>query len=202
MPKLISQAQLQPYDYEHTETQTGRSVTKDMHMYNLPWPVEALHDLGEISVKMRVTLSYFVEPGPGEVGWNDRYRYPSHLLRFALNGPTEDEAEFVQRINRRAREDDEHPGTQGPTDKWFFGNARNVGSVHSDIWEGTAIELADSNLIAVYPSIGWWRERKHLERVTSQCHYSLVVSIGTPSEEVDIYTPVAIQIGIPIEVST
>jgi len=36
---------------------------------------------------MRITLSYFVEPSPGEVGWKDRYRYASHGLRFELNGP-------------------------------------------------------------------------------------------------------------------
>ena len=198
---MISQAHLQPYDYENAEAETGRPVTKDMHLYNLPWPVDALHALGDVNVKMRVTLSYFVEPGPGEVGWQDRYRYPSHLLRFALNGPTESEAEFVQRVNRQAREEDEHPGTQGPADHWFFGKARNVGSIHSDIWEGTATDLAASNLIGIYPAIGWWRERKHLNRVTNDCRYSLVVSIETPSEEIDIYTPVAVQIGVPIEIS-
>lgn len=31
---------------------------------------------------MRVTLSYFVEPGPGEVGWEDKYRYLACGLRF------------------------------------------------------------------------------------------------------------------------
>ena len=198
---MISQARLQPYDYLNSEARTGRAISKDMHMYSLPWPVDALHDLGETMVRMRVTLSYFIEPGPGEVGWQDRYRYPSHLLRFALNGASESMEEFVQRINRQAREEDEHPGTQSPSDKWLLGQSRDVGSIHSDIWQGTAEELAASNLIAIYPAIGWWRERRHLGRVASECQYSLAVSIETPTEEVDIYTPVANQVGIPIEVA-
>ena len=85
----------------------------------------------------------------------------------------------------------------------LIGEARNVGSIHSDIWEGTAMELAASNRIVVYPAVGWWRERHHLGRVTRHCRYSLVISIQPPSEDIDIYTPVATQIGItvPVEIS-
>ena len=193
---LISQASLQPYDHNGS-----RYITRDMHMYELPWPTDALMDLGETEVEMRVSLSYFVEPGPGEVGWQDRYRYPSHALRFDVNGPTETADDFVARINNQARDDGEHPGTEGATDKWLIGEARNVGSIHSDTWRGTAAELAQSNRIGVYPAVGWWRERHHLGRWGRQCRYSLVVSIATPSEEVDIYTPVAVQVGIPVEVA-
>lgn len=192
---LISQAEIQPFD-----RQDGRYVTNEMHLYNLPWPADALADLGETEVRMRVTLSYFVEPGPGEVGWQDRYRYASHALRFAVNGVAEDENTFVQRINRQAREGGEHPGSVGPNDKWLIGDLRNVGSVHSDIWQGTAADLATSNLIAVYPAVGWWRERHHLNRWNRRSRYSLVVSIETPTQEIDIYTPVAIQIGVPVPV--
>ena len=168
-----------------------------MHVYRLPWPVGVLRDLGEMPVKMRVTLSYFIEPSPGEVGWKDRYRYASHGLRFELNGPGEGELEFVQRINRKAREDDEHPGTEGANDHWTIGEARNVGSIHSDIWSGTAAQLALSNLIAVHPSVGWWRERHHLNRYARQTRYALVVSFSLPGQEIDIYTPVAVQLGVP-----
>jgi len=195
---LISQAELQPYD-RHGD----RYVTRDMHLYNLPWPREALLDLGEIQVTMRVTLSYFVEPGPGEIGWQDRYRYPSHMLRFEANGPGESEDEFVQRVNRQARDNDERPGTEGPGSKWVIGTARDVGSIHSDIWQGSAADLSSSSLIAVYPAVGWWRERHHLGRWNKRCRYSLIVSIHTPVEDVDIYTPVAIQCGIavPVEIT-
>jgi len=196
---LISQAELQPFDQRRLSY-----VTRDMHLYRLPWPSEVLAGLGETLVKMRVTLSYFVEPGPGEIGWESRYRYASHGLRFEVNGPTETEDEFVQRVNRQARDDDEHPGTEGPVDKWVIGSARNVGSIHSDIWQGHAADLAASNMIAVYPTVGWWRERHHLNRWNKRCRYSLIVSIHTSSPDIDIYTPVAQQIGltIPVEIQT
>jgi hypothetical protein len=151
---------------------------------------------------MRITLSYFIEPGPGEIGWEDRYRYSSHLLRFVVNGPGESEDEFLRRVNVQARDEEGHPGTVGPGDRWLIGEARNVGSIHSDIWEGTSSELAESSRVTVFPAVGWWRERHQLGRVTRRCRYSLVVSIEPPAEDVDIYTPVAIQIGIaiPIEI--
>lgn len=48
-----------------------------MHIHTLPWPKELLSDCENANVKMRVTLSYYIEPGPGEIGWKDKYRYPS-----------------------------------------------------------------------------------------------------------------------------
>lgn len=192
---LISQVSLQPY-----EERDGRRVTRDMHFYELPWPLDVLRGLGETIVSMRVTLSYFVEPGPGEVGWQDRYRYASHALRFEVNGPEESATEFMRRVNDQAREDGEHPGTHGPGDRWVIGSARNVGSIHSDIWQGRAADLAASNLIGVYPAVGWWRERHHLGRVNRSTRYSLIVSIHTPALNVDIYTPVAVKVGIAIPV--
>jgi len=145
---------------------------------------------------MRVTLSYFVEPSPGEVGWKDRYRYASHGLRFELNGPGEPEADFIARINRKARKDDEHPGTEGAGDHWTIREARNVGSIHSDIWSGMATELALSNLIAVHPSVGWWRERHYLNRYGRRSRYALIVSFALPGQKIDIYTPVALRLGV------
>jgi len=207
---LISQATLQPYDRATKEkvNEDGKKtvqrpfVTRDMHLYNLPWPTEILSGLGETQVTMRITLSYFVEPGPGEVGWENRYRYSSHALRFDVNGPTESEDEFIKRINKQARDEEEHINTEGVGKNWVIGQARNVGSIHSDIWQGRAADLASSNMIAVYPAVGWWRERHHLNRWNRQCRYALIVSIYTPELDVDIYTPVATKIGIavPIEI--
>lgn len=191
---LVSQANIQPFDKHASDS---RYISRDMHLYRLPWPADVLQALGGTRVKMRVTLSYFIEPSPGEVGWQDRYRYASHALRFELNGPGELEQDFVRRVNQLAREEDEHPGTEGPGDHWTIGEARNVGSIHSDIWQGSAVELASSNLIAVHPAVGWWRERHHLNRWNRQTRYALLVSIHVPGEEVDIYTPVSIQIGVP-----
>ncbi|MEA2961740.1 MAG: hypothetical protein QOI46_1838, partial [Alphaproteobacteria bacterium] len=56
--------------------------------------------------------------------------------------------------------------------------------------------------IAIHPTLGWWRTRPREKRYDRQVHYSLIVTISTPDQTVDIYTPVANQIGIavPIEV--
>lgn len=74
------------------------------------------------------------------------------------------------------------------------------GSLHSDRWKGTAIELAERGFIGVYPVSGWWKENLQLERWEREARYSLVVSISTPATDVDIYTAVANQVGIVIPV--
>ena len=205
---LIAQAELQPFDNKRDDEGNATSGyrTKDMHLYELPWPKEVLRSLPDgTEVEMRVTLSYFIEPGPGEIGWQDRYRYASHTLRFELNSPGEGKDELIKRINMAARDEEEgHPGTESASKFWKIGQARNRGSIHSDIWQGTAQQLADSNIIAIAPGIGWWRERAHLGRWSRRARYSLVVTISTPEERIDLYTPVANQIGIavPIEITT
>jgi hypothetical protein len=50
-----------------------------------------------------------------------------------------------------------------------------------------AVELAACGHVAVYPVTGWWRERPHLGRLESKARYSLVISIETPNQEVDLY---------------
>ena len=199
---LIAEAEIQPFIKEKGE----RQKTNEMHLYRLPWPTQVLQELGEVEVIMRVTLSYFIEPGPGEIGWKDKYRYPSHGLRFKINSPTETEDEFVSRINVAVRSEEQgRPDTSSPTAHWTIGSEnRDKGSIHSDIWRGSASELASSNLIAVHPTIGWWRERPHLGKVNNKARYSLIVSIETLEQDVDIYTPVVTQIKqeIPIEIST
>jgi len=58
---LVSEAEIQPFE------KVGSNFrTKDMHLYELPWPRDILENLGEEKVEMRITLSYFIEPGPGD----------------------------------------------------------------------------------------------------------------------------------------
>lgn len=193
---LVAEGVLQPF-----EVRNGRARTKDMSIYELPWPTDELLGLGEERLQMRVTLSYFVESGPGEIGWKDRYRYASHGLRFELNSPGETRDEFVRRINIEARDEENgRPDSRSPSSHWQIGNYRNHGSVHSDIWEGRAADLATSNLVAVRPVIGWWRERPHLGKVSNQTRYALIVSIETPRIESNIYAVVAAKVGIRIPV--
>ena len=61
---------------------------------------EILEQLAETNVTMRVTLSYFIEPAPGEIGWKDKYRYASCGLRFDVNKEDEDQTTFQSRINK------------------------------------------------------------------------------------------------------
>src|SRR5262249_42621969 len=124
---LISESTIQPY-----EKRDSTVHTKEMHLYALPWPSDILLDLGATPVTMRITLSYFIEPGPGEIGWKDRYRYPSHVLRFDLNNHLEGKDEFVSRINRAIpNPNDELDDGQSVADRWRFGSrSRDKGSVH------------------------------------------------------------------------
>ena len=103
-------------------------------------------------------------------------------------------------MNHKAREEDDYQRTEGASDHWQLGEARNAGSLHSDTWSGTAAELALSCLIAVHPAVGWWRERHHLGKFNKETRYSLIVSFTLPGQEIDIYTPVAIQLGLPVPV--
>ena len=172
-----------------------------MRLHPLPWPTAELAALENTEVTMRVTLSYFVEPSPGARGWTPRYGYQSHGLRFAVRNPLESVPAFEQRINRAAREEDyEAAGLGDPG--WRFGYANrsltSIGSLHCDTWRGRAVDLASRGHIAVYPTMGWWNKRPHLEGWKKSARYSLIVTIATPGVETNIYTPVANQLGIPI----
>lgn len=92
---MIIQGEIQPY-----EKSEGSAHTREMHLHTIPWPAEVLQSLGETEVELRVTLSYFVEPGPGEIGWKNRYRYPSYGLRFDLINTNESIEGFKKRINQ------------------------------------------------------------------------------------------------------
>jgi hypothetical protein len=160
--------------------------------------------LGEVNVELKVTLSYFIEPNPGERGWSSRHRYSSHGFRFEVKNSLETIDDFKWRINKAVREeDDEKPSSTSDGEQWFLGpKTRDGGSIHSDIWSGTAVELASKDAIAVYPVGGWWKEKKYLERYNEVSHYSLIVSIR-PGVDVDIYTPVAnlVSISVPMDIA-
>lgn len=194
---FIAQQNIQPYILNGSNAETN-----EIHFYDLPWPKDLLLEMGNIPVKLKITLSYFIEPGAGEIGWKDKYRYQSHGLRFDVNNVDDENLDqFRKRINIAAKEeDDEITGSSGSS-RWKIGkNNRSNGSVHSDFWEGTAADLATCNLIAVYPVIGWWRERKHLKKVETKTRYSLIISLETPAENIELYTTVANMIKVPIEV--
>ena len=155
--------------------------------------------LGQTPVRLRVTLSYFIEPNPGRRGWKERHRYASHGLRFAVKSPTESLDDFRKRLNQQALAEDEgKPKTGGDASDWFLGaQTRNKGSIHSDLWVGTAADLAERGVVGIYPVSGWWKDQPKRDRSQHGARYSLVVSIETEAEDIDIWTPVAQEIGVP-----
>ena len=161
---FIAQETIQPFIKERG---SGAVKINEMHFFEFPWPKDILEQLAEIEVSMRITLSYFIEPAPGEIGWKDKYRYASCGLRFDVNNENEDRRAFQLRINNR-----------------------NKGSIHSDELKLTAAQLAACNLIAVYPIGGWWKTRTNLRKYNNKLRYSLIVSLDTPVENIDMYIDV------------
>lgn len=190
---LIVQDSLFPY---------AKKTMQDMKLHTLPWPEDLLTDMGEIPVSMRVTLSYFIEPNPGERGWKKRHSYQSHGLRFDVQAPLETRDEFRSRINTYVKEiefDNDISRSKGDSSDWILGERlRHRGCIHSDIWRGTAVSLASRKHIGIFPVIGWWRENTRQKRWDKNARYSLIVSISTPSEDVHLYTEIANRIGIEI----
>lgn len=191
---LVAQASIRPFE-------DGKM--REIHIHDLPWPKDVLAGLGDAEVRLRVTLSYFVEPNPGRRGWQAKHRYQSHGLRFEVRGAAESHDEFRKRLNKQAMDEDEgRPVTGSDNDGWYLGpRARDRGSIHSDLLvDCTAAELAERGMIAVYPVTGWWKEQKKRDRSEKGARYALIVSIETDAADVDIWTPVANQIGVPVEV--
>jgi len=193
---MVVQAHLRPFQRERDKPPKLR----EMNLHQLPWPLAALESLAETQVEMRVTLSYFIEPNPSRRGYRSRYSYESHGLRFEVKRPHESEADFRARINAAAR-DEEGTVSGGSDPGWLIGKqGRHKGSFHSDIWCGSAVDLASRGVLAVYPSLGWWKTRPRLQRYDNTARYCLIVSIRAPETEVDLYTEVANQITVPVTV--
>lgn len=201
---LIIQEAFQPFIQRANEVTGAKHIAlKELQIHPLPWPVEQLRELGEVDVELRVTLSYFIDPNPSERGYRYRHRYQSHGFRFDVQGKNERLEDFRKRLNKAARgEAEASPGTSDASG-WSVGSdARHHGSIHSDIWRGSAAELANRRHIAVYPVTGWWKEQAHLGHWQKRARYALLVSIHVPQVEVDIYTPVRNIVGVPVEIGT
>jgi len=194
---LIVEDQVHPYKKDG-----GTIKTRDMNLHELPWPKDELEALGATQVQMRVTLSYFIEPNPSARGSTSKYHYPSHRLRFKVRHHQESDENFLARINAAAAMEDNGQHTTPQDADWWLGDQRHKGSLHQDVWEGTAAELASRGGLAVYPAMGWWRTRQKLEHYDLPAHYSLIVSIRTPETDIDLYSAVAAKIQAPVVIST
>ena len=189
-PTLVVQREFNPY----RKSEDGGIVLGEMQLHDLPWPTDELHRLGPAQVELRVTLSYFVEPNPSSRGWQSKFRYQSYALRFAVKGATEDDDQFMRRINKLERNPEEDADYGDPEiAQWKYGaQLRARGSLHSDVWTGTAAQLASKAQIAVFPVGGWWKDWKELKQWNSTARYALLVSLRfADTVETDIYAPIA-----------
>ena len=196
---MVMQENLHPFQRKHGKD----PILRDMQLHDLPWPTEVLAELAETEVEMRVTLSYFIEPNPSRRGLHSRYRYESHGLRFDVRRPGEDLQHFRSRVNAAARDEEEGARVSETDANWLIGKQnRHRGSLHSDIWRGTAADLASRGALAVYPALGWWKTRTALERYNQRARYALIVSIKAPGVDVDLYSEIASKVGISVAIET
>jgi len=99
--------------------------------------------------------------------------------------------------------DDTYGGPEGETSGWKFGlKMRARGSIHSDIWSGSAADLADMNSIAVFPVGGWWKYKTGEEKWKETSRFSLLVSIDVPENSTNIYSVVESQTSVDVLVDT
>ena len=74
---LISQTEIQPFRKKGYGCKYN-----EFHFYKLPWPKNLFLNKPEIPIKMKVTLSYFIEPDLTALSRPESYR--SFGLKFAL----------------------------------------------------------------------------------------------------------------------
>ncbi|MBV9025833.1 MAG: S8 family peptidase [Streptomycetaceae bacterium] len=195
---LIVQNELVPFCKDNS----GGVRLAELQLHELPWPLEKLRELGADTVELRVTLSYFIEPNPGRRGMRGRYSYASHRLRFAIKAPGESVDAFERRITAQAETETDVPSHAAAFEgdaNWLVGpRNRNQGSLHADIWRGSAAELAECGVLAVHPAGGWWKSHNRTDRVGRPVRYALLVSLATPEVQTDLYTPIANKLDIPI----
>ncbi len=197
---MIVQSEIQPFSREEGAQNAGY---RDMNIHTLPWPADVLRENSLVGVRLRVTLSYFIEPNPAERLPTLKYSYASHRLRFELQRPHENIEKLRQRLNKKDRPEEYNKSPHQSSPNWQLGTqARNKGSLVSDVWTGTAAELAEQNTIVIMPEGGWWKYRKHLNRANQKARYALIVSLETESQELDIYTPIRNQIDILTAITT
>lgn len=191
---LVSQAPLQPFRRD------GQTVRMNaFHFYALPWPRDALAVIAEHDIRLRVTLSYFIDPNPSADAPLAPARYRSFGLRFDLRKKGETTAQFRSRINALAETPDEDLDLAGADgDRLFGAKSVSAGSLHTDEWRCAAADLIDRDCLAVYPVGGWWKASRRPEISDRLARYSLVVTLDAGDVDVDLYTEIEQRIAAAI----
>lgn len=168
---LIAENKLTPFQRLNSEPKFN-----EYHLYELPWPKDILSEIDFTEdAKITATLSYFIEPNPGNRSYVNSHAYHSHGLAFRMIGKGEKLETFEKRISEYTRDEGE---TKFQSENWFLGTrARERGSIQKDFIVLSGIELAERNVIAIYPRAGWYKSRKKLNKFNEEVRYSLVISI-------------------------
>ncbi len=175
-----------------------------MNLYQMPWPKDLLADMVDQIVRLKITLSYYIKPSPGIRSQLNKYSFQSIRLKFDVCGAHESRREFENRIKRCSDEGEERPPRDPElANRWTIGiNNRNQGSIISDSFETTGAAMAGCDTIAIYPSGGWFKNKP--ENLDIEIPYSLVVTLESPEEEVQLYNEVEttianrVQVAIPV----
>lgn len=194
---MVIQDTIQPFFIDEDK----KAKTFEMHIHDLPIPKNVLEELGSTQIKMRVTLSYFIEPNPPRRGNVAKYHYASHGLRFSVRRPQETLHQMRCRLNRELwpkkkdkKQKNPEPVISDDRNWDLREKLSNRGSIHSDTWKGTAAELASSNLIAIYPVSGWWRYKTSEKSIEKKARYSLIVTISTEDTKLNLYEEIKTEI--------
>jgi hypothetical protein len=174
----------------------GRKPERLADFIELPLPFGELDQLGEASVTLAVTLSYFIEPTDNLT----KRAYAGGRLRWDLQGPAEDANSFRARVNKIVREQGHQPG--GGSFGWEIGPAsRSRGTLQHDRAQVSASQIAGSRLLAVYPVTGWWEDSSSTwER---KLPYSVIVSVDLGEIDVDLYSLAAVTLQpVSVEIDT
>lgn len=182
---MISQAEIQPFK--------PKGGMNECHYYSLPWPKQELEALGAENLKLKVTLSYFIEPNPGTSAAIDPYRYQSYGLRFELKRILESTADFYNRTNKILRDKNVDKSLKPTTpDNWLFGKqSMTAGYLHCDVWTGTGLDLLNCNLLCVKPVGGWWNNRTNRMIRGRKARYALILTLESPHENLNLHAPIS-----------
>jgi len=188
---MVSENTIRPFTKNSGASASSDPKLNQMQLYQLPWPSDVLRALpSELDVKLKVTLSYFIEPNPSRRGFKKRYSYQSHALRFEVIKPGQSVNNFKAQVNALMVNDD-YDSPEGDNSGWTLGSAlRKRGSIHSDVWIGSAQDLADMHTIAICPVGGWWKYKTGMDRWRNEVRYSLLISLEVPDTDLDIYSEV------------
>ena len=147
---FILEREFKPFELDEKQKLKSRS----MDIIELPWPKELLEGMENIPVRLKVTLSYYIQPSPG----SNQYKYESYALRFDVINQTETLEQFQQRVSHVSQGTDK---SENDYTRWYIGiQNRDRGSIISDYIDTSAINLADCRYISVSARYGWWYKRK------------------------------------------